>query len=246
MKSPIKVLIVDDEVRSRSILHTMLSRHFGRDGHIEEADHIDEALRLIGSFKPDIVLLDVELGLGTGFDLLGQLSEVSFQTIFVTAYDSFAIKAIKWSATDYLLKPIDPVELIAAVNKATAALEQKSVHSKHIIADYGVVGSKLGLPCLEGLKFVNVNDIVRCEARGNYTEFHFIGSRKLLISKPLQSYEEILAPHGFFRIHHSHLINLDHIKEYIKGRGGTVVMQDGQVITVAARKRDEFLNHILH
>ncbi len=245
MKTGIKTLIIDDEVRSRSILRTMLARHCSNIRISGEADNIEEALRLIQDSQPEIVFLDIELGLGTGFDLLGQLADVNFQTIFVSAYDSFAIKAIKWSAQDYLLKPVDPTELVASVNKAIAALSQKNELPKTGI-DTIATGSRIGLPCMEGLKFVNVTDIVRCEAKGTYTDFTFSDQTKVLISRPLQVYEEILAPHGFFRIHNSHLINLNYIKEYIKGRGGTVIMTDGEIIAVAARKKDEFLNKVLH
>lgn len=244
MKTGINSLIIDDEVRSRSILRTMISRHCGNITISGEASNIDDALQLIKDVSPDIVFLDIELGLGTGFDLLGQLPEINFQTIFVTAYDSFAIKAIKWSAQDYLLKPVDPVELVASVNKTIRAINNKNEKpiSEHTIVN----GSKIGLPCMEGLIFVDIADIVRCEAKGTYTEFAFTDRKKLLISKPLQVYEDILEAYGFFRVHNSHLINLNRIKEYIKGRGGNIIMADGEVITVAARKKDDFLKHILH
>lgn len=243
MKQQINTLIIDDEVRSRSILRTMLSRHCDNITILGEASTIDDAIALIQDTQPDIVFLDIELGLGTGFDLLGQLPDISFQTIFVTAYDSFAIKAIKWSAQDYLLKPVDPTELVASVNKAVAAL---SVKNDKANIEQNTMGNKIGLPCMEGLKFVNITDIIRCEAKGTYTEFSFTNNTRLLISKPLQVYEDILSPHGFFRVHNSHLVNLNRIKEYIKGRGGTVIMADGEIIGVAARKKDDFLNHILH
>lgn len=245
MKANLKTLIIDDEVRSRSILRTMLSHHCSDIEISGEATNIDEALKLIQETSPDIVFLDIELGLGTGFDLLGQLPEISFQTIFVTAYDSFAIKAIKWSAQDYLLKPVDPVELVASVNKTIRAINTKN--DKTTATEHAIVnGNKIGLPCMEGLKFVEITDIVRCEAKGTYTEFSFKDRKKLLISRSLQVYEEILETYGFFRVHHSHLINLNCIKEYIKGRGGNIIMADGAIIAVAARKKDEFLRHILH
>jgi two-component system, LytTR family, response regulator len=244
MKTGIKTLIIDDEVRSRSILRTMVSRHCSNITISGEASTIDEALKLIQDIQPEIIFLDIEMGLGTGFDLLGQLPEINFQTIFVTAYDSFAIKAIKWSALDYLLKPVDPAELVASVNKAIRAINNKDDKSsnEHTI----VKGNKIGLPCMEGLKFVDIAHIVRCEAKGAYTEFSFTDQKKLLVSKPLQVYEEILESYNFFRVHHSHLINLNCIKQYNKGRGGSIVMADGEVITVAARKKDDFLKRILH
>lgn len=245
MKANLKALIIDDEVRSRSILRTMLSHHCSDIVISGEATNIDEALELIQETSPDIVFLDIELGLGTGFDLLGQLPEISFQTIFVTAYDSFAIKAIKWSAQDYLLKPVDPVELVASVNKTIRAINTKN--DKTAAVEHAIVnGNKIGLPCMEGLKFVEIKDIIRCEAKGTYTEFSFKDRKKILISRSLQVYEDILESYGFFRVHHSHLINLNCIKEYIKGRGGNIIMTDGAIIAVAARKKDDFLKQILH
>lgn len=246
MKTTFRSLIVDDEVRSRSILKTMISRHCHNLEIAGEATNINEAIDLINETSPSIVFMDVELGFGTGFDILGQLPDIHFETIFVTAYDHFAIKAIKWSALDYLLKPVDPAELIASVAKAEVNLKARE-HKPAETGDKPVIyDRKLGLPCMEGLKFKNIADIVRCEAKGTYTEFSFADNTKLTVSRPLQAYEEILSPYSFFRVHHSHLINLNRIKEYIKGRGGNIIMADGAIITVAARKKDEFLSHILH
>lgn len=246
MKTVFNVLVVDDEIRSRSILKTMIARYCTSLSISGEAANINDALNVIKQVKPDIVFLDIELGLGTGFDLLGQLPEINFQTIFVTAYDSFAIKAIKWSAQDYLLKPVDPDELVTSVNKATRAINDKSRLSVHKNEHNTLNGNIIGLPSMEGLKFIDITAVVRCEAKGTYTEFSFVNGPKLLVSKPIHAYEQILEKYGFFRVHKSHLINLSYIKEYIKGRGGTIIMADKAVITVAARKKDEFMNQILH
>ncbi len=246
MKTTLRSLIVDDEVRSRSILKTMISRHCANLEIAGEATNINEAIDLINEMKPSIVFMDVELGFGTGFDILGQLPDIHFETIFVTAYDHFAIKAIKWSALDYLLKPVDPAELIASVAKAENNIKNRE-HKTAEAEDKPVISDrKLGLPCMEGLKFKDITDIVRCEAKGTYTEFSFVDNTRLIVSKPLQAYEDILSTYGFLRVHHSHLINLNRIKEYIKGRGGNIIMADGAIIAVAARKKDEFLRHILH
>ncbi|MGC4057425.1 MAG: response regulator [Chitinophagaceae bacterium] len=242
----LKTLIIDDEVRSRSVLRAMISKYCANIFIAGEAATIEDAILLISEHDPDLVFLDVELGLGTGFDLLGQLPEIRFKTIFITAYDHFAIKAIKWSAQDYLLKPLDPQELIAAVNKLTVT----SAHVQNLPApksDSGEVnGKRIGLPMMDGLVFFDIGQIVCCEAKGAYTECSFTDNKKILVSKPLQVYEAILLQHGFFRVHHSFLINLACVKEYIRGRGGVVVMIDGSNIPVASRKRDEFLKHLLH
>lgn len=246
MKTTLKTLIIDDEVRSRSVLRTMISKHCSNIDVCGEASTIDDALQLITQQRPDLVLLDIELGLGTGFDLLGQIPDIQFKTIFITAYDHFAIKAIKWSAQDYLLKPVDPVELTTAINRVLATCTASHVieEPKNELQEFN--GKRIGLPTMDGLSFVDIDDIVHCEAKGAYTAFSFLSKKKIMVSKPLQVYEDMLNSQGFYRVHNSFLINLAHIKEYIKGRGGSVVMADGATITVATRKRDSFLKHLLH
>lgn len=240
-----KTLIIDDQIRSRRVLKRMILQYCNNLNLTGEADNIDDAIELIKTSQPDLIFLDVDLGDGTGFDLLGQLKETnSFKTIFVTAHESYAIKAIKWSAQDYLLKPVDPTELVASVNKA-AQVVNRAVPDKDLQSITND-SNNVGLPTMEGLKFVRIKDIVRCEAKGSYTSFYFKDGEKLIASKPLQVYEEIFIEHNFFRIHKSHLVNLNEIKEYIKGRGGNVVMADGMVIAVAMRKKEEFLKRILH
>jgi two-component system LytT family response regulator len=237
-------IIIDDEIRSRSILHTMLGRYCPQISIAAEADNIDDALLLIRDVAPDIVFLDIELGHGSGFDLMGQLDTILFETIFVTAFEGFAIKAIKWSAQDYLLKPVDPAELQAAVNKTVHKIRQNRQHRE--LAETFVKGNKIGLPSQDGLKFIAVDSIIRCEAKGAYTEFHLTDKTKLTISRNLHTYETLLDPYGFYRVHHAHLISMEHIKEYIKGRGGSLIMSDNTEISIAIRKRDDFLKHILH
>ncbi len=238
-----RTIIIDDQIRSRRVLKRMLTQYCSGIDIIAEADSIDTGLETINTHHPELVFLDVELGDGTGFDLLGQLpTPPAFKIIFVTAYDSYAIKAIKWSALDYILKPVDPEELVAAVNK----IAQSSKNNLEAKESIQIKGDKLGVPTMEGLLFVAIQDITRCEAKGAYTEFHFVDNTKIIVSKSIQSYDSILQNHNFFRIHKSHLVNLNYIKEYIKGRGGNVVMADGTTIAVALRKKEEFLQHILH
>jgi len=247
MKTILKTLIIDDEVRSRSVLRTMIGKYCNNIDVCGEASTIEEALQLITQERPDLVFLDIELGLGTGFDLLGQIPDIQFKTIFITAYDHFAIKAIKWSAQDYLLKPVDPAELTSAVSKVLATfnkLHDDVTAQKSEAQDFA--GRRLGLPTMDGLTFVDVNDIVHCEAKGAYTEFAFLNKKRIMVSKPLQVYEDMLSGQGFYRVHNSFLVNMVHIKEYVKGRGGSVIMADGASITVATRKKDDFLKHLLH
>lgn len=237
----IKALIIDDEVRSRTILKRMLSTHCQEVAIVGDTDNINEAIVLINKTEPDLLFLDVQLKNETGFDLLGQISGVDFQTILITAHDTYAIKAIKWSVTDYLLKPIDPEELIASVRKAINN-KNKSVNQKTSETEEG----SIGLPTINGIKFFPSSDIIRCEAKGTYTEFFFTNNKKLLVSKPIKVYEELLSTHGYFRVHKSHLINLKHVKEYIKGRGGNLIMTDNSTVIVASQKKDEFLKCFLH
>ncbi len=236
-------LIIDDEVRSRRVLKRMLSQYCDDVTIVGEADNINSGIELIQKTSPDILFLDIQLKDETGFELLGQISPINFQTIFVTAYDSYAIKAIKWSAQDYILKPVDPVELKAAVNKAIAN-RGNTIEVKENVGT--LTEENIGLPTMEGLRFAPIKTILRCEAKGAYTEFFFEKNENILASKSLQVYENLLKEHGFFRVHKSHLINLSYVKEYIKGRGGHIVMKDNTAIAVALRKKDEFLKRILH
>ncbi|MEZ5016163.1 MAG: LytTR family DNA-binding domain-containing protein [Flavipsychrobacter sp.] len=236
-------LIIDDELRSRRVLKRMLSQYCEDIYILGETDNIDHGLELIKSTSPDILFLDIQLKNETGFELLGQIPNITFQTIFVTAYDSYAIKAIKWSAQDYILKPVDPDELKAAVNKA---ISKTNTHKKTEEKKAVSTEANIGLPTMDGLKFVPINTIMRCEAKGTYTHFFFDKNESILVSKSLQVYENLLKEHGFFRIHKSHLVNLKYIKEYIKGRGGHIVMKDNTTIGVALRKKEDFLKRILH
>jgi len=241
-----KTLIIDDQVKSRRVLKRMVQQYCPDITISGEADNVEDALAGIETIRPDLIFLDVELGHETGFDLLAQTRVNNFQTIFVTAHDSFAIKAIKWSAQDYLLKPVDPAELVASVNKATLAVNEKKNMRMQAEPPAQLNDNNIGLPTMEGLKFVPIQDMVRCEAKGPYTEISFTNRDKVMVCKSLQLYENMLARFGFYRIHKSHLVNLRYIKEYIKGRGGNVVMTDGATITVALRKKDDFMKHILH
>lgn len=246
MKTILKTLIIDDEVRSRSVLRTMIGKYCNNIEVCGEASSIEDALQLIAKQQPDLVFLDIELGLGTGFDLLGQIPDIQFKTIFITAYDHFAIKAIKWSAQDYLLKPVDPAELASAVSRVLTTFNKLHDIEEHKAEAQDFAGKRLGLPTMDGLTFVDITDIVHCEAKGAYTEFSFLNKKKILVSKPLQVYEDMLSSQGFYRVHNSFLVNMVHIKEYVKGRGGNVIMADGTSITVATRKKDDFLKHLLH
>lgn len=247
MGKGLKTIIVEDESRGRNALRALLSQIDGVQLK-GEASNVDDAIVMIEAEEPDLVLLDIEMPFKNGFDLLAALPKRTFDVIFTTAYDSYAIKAFKFSAIDYLLKPIDPEELKAAIEK-TAAKRENEVHQPQLqinnllenLKSMNKQNFKLSLPTFEGSLFVPIDDIIRCESDANYTRFHIKSEVKpILVSKTLKDYDELLTEYGFCRVHHSHLINLKFIKKYIKGEGGIVVMLDGAEVEVSRRKKEVF------
>lgn len=247
MDNLLKTLIVEDEARGRSALKAMLSE-INEVLLIGESPDVEDAIIKIKIHNPDLILLDIEMPYKNGFDLLAALPNRSFDVIFTTAYDSYALKAIKLSAIDYLLKPIDPEELKLAINKTIE--KRKQIQHQSILQMNNLLDNlkainnqnfKLSLPNASGSIFVPINDIIRCESDANYTRFFLENEAKvILISKTLKEYDELLTDFGFCRVHHSHLINLKFIKKYIKGEGGTVVMLDGTEVEVSRRKKEIF------
>lgn len=251
-KNNFTAILIDDETHSRSVLNTMLQRYCRQIKVVGETDDMDEAIRLIKTVRPEIIFLDIELGQSSGFDLLEALDYINFQIIFVTAFDTFAIKAIKWSAQDYLLKPVDPAELVNAVVKTTEKINKgiESATAQVNTTTTGVLpvfnqSTRIALPCMDGLKFFDTNDIIRCEAVGGYTKFYLINRKEEMVSKTLKDYEELLEPWGFLRVHHSFVVNTKHVVEYVKGRGGSIIMSDGMEIDISVRKKEEFLKKFL-
>ena len=213
-----------------------------------EATNGQEALMLIQHHKPQLIFLDIEMPRMNGFEMLNELPEKNFHIIFTTAYDQYAIKAIKYAAFDYLLKPIDIEELRTAVSKIdakenTQTKQQVELLSQNILQPKKQL-SRLAIPTLEGLLFLSISDIIHLEANSNYTNIYLNGKIKVTASKTLKEFEEMLPEDIFFRTHHSHLINLNFIKRYIKGDGGQIELQNGTYIDVSRRKKDEFLKAI--
>ncbi len=244
----ITALIIDDEAKGRMALREKLSAYCTKVHVIAEASNGQEALLLIQLHKPQLIFLDIEMPRMNGFEMLNALTEKNFHVIFTTAYDQYAIKAIKYAAFDYLLKPIDIEELKTAVEKIdlkqtnqtkkqAELLQQNMQNPKKQL-------NKLAIPTLEGLLFFDINDIIHLEANSNYTFIHFSGKPKITASKTLKEFEEILPENIFFRTHHSHLINLNYIKRYIKGDGGQIELQNGNYVDVSRRKKEEFLKAI--
>ena len=243
-----KTIIVEDEEKYTRILKKMLLENCPQIEIVGEASDIESAFELINETNPDLVLLDIVLPNGNAFDLLDRLMPVNFEIIFITSYDNYSFKAIKYSALDYLLKPVSAKELQIATKKAIQKISGKYVNQQldllmsNIKAVQNNNNHKLAVPTVEGFVFILMIDIIRCEAKGTYTYIYTKNKDIIISSKNIKEYEEILPKLNFFRIHNSHLINTDRILRYNKGRGGTVTMEDGTQIEVASRRRSDFLN----
>lgn len=242
----LNAIVVDDEPVNRSILKDLLKEFCPEVKVINEAATPDEAISAIQEGKPDVVFLDIEMPYGNAFDLLDKLKPVDFEIIFVTAFDEYTLKAFRYSALDYLLKPVDIDELQAAVQKAASRVNLKNINIQLHNLLYNLqrnsdTSARVAIASPEGLTFVAMNEIVRLEAKGHYTFVFTSNGKKHTASKNIKAFEDMLPANVFFRIHHSHIINVGFIKKYHRGRGGYVEMKDGAAIEVAARRRNEFL-----
>jgi len=242
----IKTIIVEDEEKARSNLMQILGEYCKDVEVVDAQDNVQSGIKSIKHHKPDLLFLDVHMQGETGFDLLEQLGKINFEIIFTTAHNEYAVKAFKFSAIDYLLKPIDIDELVNAVQKASDKIEQDTTKQRYELIVENLQGqkstfNKIALPTAEGLVFVQVSDIIRCESEDNYTHFFLLNGERILVSKTIKYFEELLTDQDFFRIHQSHLININHIKEYHKGEGGYAVMSDASSVIVSRRKKEAFL-----
>jgi two-component system LytT family response regulator len=238
-------LIVDDELQSRLLLKTLLLHNFPQ-FTVEEAESVNTAKEKIAKRRPDLVFLDVQMRDETGFDLLDQLDTINFGIIFTTAHSEHALKAFRYSAIDYLMKPIDTEEFTSAVSKALQRIKNLQSSSEQIeflreVRSSRTSPDKLTVPTSEGFLFVSIKDILYCHAVGNYTEFHLAGQQKIVSSYTLGYYDEILSNHQFFRVHRSYLVNLGHIKMYKRGEGGSIIMNDGREIEISRNHKEAFL-----
>jgi two-component system LytT family response regulator len=246
----IRTVLVDDEPDSLKVLQRLLETSCPEIRIEGKAEGVETALQLIQTVKPDLVFLDIEMIQGNAFDLLNSLQPLTFQVIFVTAFDNYALRAFKYSAVDYLLKPVDADDLRRAVDKVAGQSPDKLdlLPIKTLLENVGrhqLTQQKLAIPTLTGFNFVTVSDIIRFEAKGQYTRIYFVNGEALLSTRNIKEYEEILSDNVFYRVHHSHMINLQKIQKYQKGRGGYVIMEDGSSIEVAIRRREEFLQRLL-
>lgn len=246
MNSSIQAIIVEDEKASRDTLRNYLQKYCSQVNIMAEADSVKTGIAAIEKYKPELVFLDVEMPYGNAFDLLDQVKERSFETIFVTAYDHYAMKALNFSASYYLLKPIDIDELIKAVELVYTkkASEEHSLRTRILIENIKIENKQLQkiiLPLIDGFEVVKVKDIIRCQANDNFTQFHFSDGSKQLICRTLKFYDEILSELDFVRVHKSHLINLQYVKRYKKGKGGQILLTDGTAVDVSVSRKSGLL-----
>lgn len=246
----IRTVLVDDETDSIRVLIKLLETYCPRVTVVGTAEGVETALSVIQATRPDLLFLDIEMTQGNAFDLLNQLRPLSFQVIFVTAFDNYAIRAFKYSAVDYLLKPVDIDELVGAVDRVTERSQQKNVVEQmqaflDNIGTYSMGQQKMAVPTVEGLIFINLKEVVRLEAKTSYTQIIMENGDVITATRTIKDYEDILPEAMFCRIHNSHIINLSKIDKYNKGRGGYVTLEDGSTIEVATRRRQEFLRRLL-
>lgn len=243
----INTILIDDEVDGLEDLRHSIEKYCPDISIVGTFQQPSEAIEAIKMLKPDLVFLDVQMPGMSGFELLQKISPVSFNVIFVSAYDRYAIKAIRFSALDYLLKPVDVDELIQAVSRAKerlgsegyslqSALHNAQLHSGRL--------EKLAVPSSDGIDFLDVRDIIFCKADGCYTHIHLVNRQTKVVTKVLKEFEDILAESGFCRVHNSFLINLSHVKRYVRGEGGYAIMTDNHHVDISRRRKDEFLSSL--
>lgn len=238
-----RVILVDDEVANLENLGILLSKNCPEVKVVAVANTIEDAFTKVNLHNPDLLFLDIQMGKTTGFDLLNLLDERPFEVIFVTAYDNYGIQAVKFAALDYLLKPVDPAELSLAVSKAEERIKSR-INGEQLnfllnqIKRTEPNAPKIALPQQNEIRYVSVDEIVRCTADNTYTFFNLSSGEKILISKPLKEYSDLLKPQGFVRVHQSHLVNPKFVKSWLKEDGGTLLMNDGNKIPVSKPNRE--------
>ena len=241
-----KVVVVDDESKTREGIIDIIKNYCPQVKSVTEANDVKSAIKVINDVIPDVLILDISLGEETSFDILKQLNHVDFKIIFITAYEQYAIKAIKFSALDYLIKPVNPKELIEAITDASKELERDQTELKlnALLSNIENISNgvkKIILKTAESIFLINTQDIIRCESDDCYTSFYLFDGNKIMVSKTLKEFEELLSEYGFFRSHQSHMVNLYYMARFDKHDGGTIFMKDDSKIPVSSRKRNSLL-----
>ncbi len=246
----INAVIIDDEKNALEVLSSLLKNYCPSVEISAKCKGGEEGIEAIKAFKPDLVFLDIEMPRVNGFDVLNQTRDYDYKVVFTTAYDQFAIKAFKYSAIDYLLKPIDIEELKSAVLKVNAdSKDERNSKLEALLNQLNVNINSIGsiaIPIGTGYEMIRFDNIVRCESDSNYTVIYLHDGRKITLAKTLKEVEISLNKMPFYRIHHSHIINLNYIKKMFKNEGGYVVMQDGASINISRSKKDEFWERIIN
>jgi two-component system, LytTR family, response regulator len=244
-------IIIDDEPGNIITLTELLKEYCDSIKIEGSATDPMKGYELIQKIDPDIIFLDIEMPYYNAFDLLDKLAPVRFEVIFVTAFDNYAIKAIKYAALDYILKPVNITELKDAVKKAEKRLEERNINIRinSLLSNFkenNPAIHKIGLPTAMGFQFEDINNIMHLQAEGSYTNVYIKGKKKEMVSKNLKEFEDILPANLFCRIHHSHIININFVKKYFKGRGGYIEMENGATIEVSVRKKNDFFEKFKH
>ena len=238
----LRAIIVEDEKASRDILKSYLTKYCPAVDVLGEASNVDEGLELIRNTQLDLVFLDVEMPYGNAFDLLEKVGDVDFETVFVTAYNHYAIDALNAHASYYLMKPISIDELIKAVDYVLEIKrKEEALQNEVLVPKSATVQGKITLPQQDGFDVIETADILYCKADDNYTEIYLNNNKKKVISKTLKYFEDLLNDHGFARVHKSYLVNVNEITKYVKGKGGSVVLSNGKQIMVSASKKAKLL-----
>lgn len=238
-----KAVIIDDEKRTRELIAKMIESFNLGIETFPVGENVESGLQAIEKIQPDFVFLDIQMPDGTGFDLLRKIKHKNFEVIFITAHEEFAIQAIKFSALDYILKPVDSEELKLCIERAIEARHQKKEDSQFEALNQNIQSNqkrRLVLKTQESVHVVDLDKIIRCEADRNYTSFFLSEGKKILVSRTLKDYETLLTGHNFLRVQQSHLVNLDFVDRYDKGNGGSVVMKDGSEVPLSPAKREIF------
>jgi two-component system LytT family response regulator len=239
----VHTLIIDDEANNRRKIRELLEHHFPNVEIVGEAEGVKTGLEAIINNTPELVLLDIRLKDGDAFDLLNELGQIHFKIIFITAYEEYALKAIKFSALDYLLKPVLLEDLRAAIAKAESQI-LKELNLQLVELSHNLTAAqnkRIVLKTAEKLHFIPVGEIMRCEADRNYTTFFLTDNRRIVVSSPIRDFEDMLSEQGFYRLHKSHIVNLSYIQSYEKADGGTVILSDGSHVPVAMRKKNQLI-----
>ena len=239
----IKVVVIDDEKKIRQFIINIIERNFNDIKVVEQACDVESGINAITKHEPDIVLLDIQMPDGTGFDLLKQLDSINFKLIIITAFEQYAIKAIKFSTIDYILKPIDIDEFISALKKTKELYnnENNNLTISTLLSNIQSFSKekRIILKTADDIFVIKVQDIIRLESQQGYTEFFLSNHRKIMVSSTLKKYDEMLSEYGFFRTHKSHLINLAYLDSYKKREGGYILMRDKSSVPVSYRKKDQ-------